>query len=272
MRTIIIYHAGCVDGFTCAWLLSKVYPAAEFVAAQHGDDPPDDELLTGARVIIADFSFPRETLERINSLAGGLFLLDHHQSAQEQLSGLPYCMFDPSRCGAALVLGQYPCATDVLPTSAARFVSYVEDHDLWRFELPESKAVRLYFRTIPFEFSAWDALCEEDEEAWIAKGRPIQKYQHQLVNSHIDHAREIRLAGQQVLGVPCTAGTLISDIGHELAQRSKSQIGCCWFETESGERVYSLRSVGDGNALEIAKHYGGGGHRHACGFTVPVAT
>ena len=32
-KTVVIYHANCADGFCCAWLLSKVYPDAEFVNA-----------------------------------------------------------------------------------------------------------------------------------------------------------------------------------------------------------------------------------------------
>mgnify|MGYP001614915008 CR=1 FL=1 len=38
---MVIYHAGCWDGFCAAWLLHKAYPRAEFVPAQYGEAPPE---------------------------------------------------------------------------------------------------------------------------------------------------------------------------------------------------------------------------------------
>lgn len=271
MKTIVIYHANCVDGFTAAWLFSRVYTDAVFIAAQYGDDPPG--CLKGNKVFIVDFSYPREVMERINDQASSLVVLDHHKSAEVHLDGLSYCQFNKDECGASLALnhlrdsmGEHFVPDDMV----TMFVGYVRDHDLWIKEKPDTEAVRLYFRTKKFEFSEWTALCDEGVDAWIAKGRSILEYHKSLVNSHVEKAREVKLAGQTVLGVPCTCGPLISDIGHELAKRAVSQIGCCWFETKASERVYSLRSTGDASALEIAQHYGGGGHRHACGFTIPV--
>jgi hypothetical protein len=63
--------------------------------------------------------------------------------------------------------------------------------------------------------------------------------------------------------------TMTSDAGHELA-RGKPFAGCYW-DTPQG-RVFSLRSTDDGmDVSEIAKQYGGGGHKHAAGFRVPYS-
>ena len=44
----------------------------------------------------------------------------------------------------------------------------------------------------------------------------------------------------------------------------------CYWDTLQG-RVFSLRSTDDGmDVSEIAKQYGGGGHRNAAGFTVSL--
>lgn len=42
-----------------------------------------------------------------------------------------------------------------------------------------------------------------------------------------------------------------------------------YFVNDKGERIYSLRSTGDFDVAEIAKKYGGGGHKNAAGFKVP---
>ena len=45
----------------------------------------------------------------------------------------------------------------------------------------------------------------------------------------------------------------------------------CYWDTPKG-RVFSLRSSDDGaDVSEVAKQYGGGGHRNASGFTVSFA-
>jgi uncharacterized protein len=57
-----------------------------------------------------------------------------------------------------------------------------------------------------------------------------------------------------------------SDAGHELAQGEA--FGGCYWDTPRG-RVFSLRSTDSGiDVSEIAKLYGGGGHRNASGFRV----
>lgn len=65
---------------------------------------------------------------------------------------------------------------------------------------------------------------------------------------------------------------LTSDVGHELATQSGT-FGLCWCLSKEGMVAKcSLRSNGDYDVSAIAKAFGGGGHRNASGFEVPVAT
>ena len=58
--------------------------------------------------------------------------------------------------------------------------------------------------------------------------------------------------------------TMSSDAGHQLAQGEP--FAACYWDTPDG-RVFSLRSSDDGlDVSEIAKRFGGGGHRNAAGF------
>jgi len=83
MRTVVIYHGGaCFDGFCAAWVLKHAHPGAEFVAANYGDAPPD---VSGANVIVADFSYKRDVLRGMCQQALHVTLLDHHVTAQAEL-------------------------------------------------------------------------------------------------------------------------------------------------------------------------------------------
>lgn len=59
-----------------------------------------------------------------------------------------------------------------------------------------------------------------------------------------------------------------SDAGHIMGKGEP--FAACYTDTEKG-RVFSLRSSPEGvDVSEIAKQYGGGGHKHAAGFTIPL--
>jgi oligoribonuclease NrnB/cAMP/cGMP phosphodiesterase (DHH superfamily) len=63
--------------------------------------------------------------------------------------------------------------------------------------------------------------------------------------------------------------TMSSDAGHEMAKGKP--FAACYWDTPKG-RVFSLRSTDEGaDVSEVAKQYGGGGHRNASGFTVSFA-
>jgi hypothetical protein len=93
----------------------------------------------------------------------------------------------------------------------------------------------------------------------------------QIVDQHVRYARPITLAGFQVLAVNATV--LFSEIAGELAVGRP--FGVCYFDRQDGKRQWSLRSTPEGeNVADIARSFGGGGHRHAAGFetTTPDIT
>src|SRR6478736_8978193 len=96
---LCIYHSPCYDGFTAAWVVRQAFPDAKFIGANYGDEPPD---VRGKEVIVVDFSYPRDVLERMHEQAKSLLVLDHHKSAEKALEGLYYAKFDMSRSGAMM--------------------------------------------------------------------------------------------------------------------------------------------------------------------------
>lgn len=97
----------------------------------------------------------------------------------------------------------------------------------------------------------------------VAQGSAILRREQQIVDSHVSFARETHIGGHKVLCVNATV--LSSEIAGALAENRP--FGVCWFERGDGKRVYSLRSRDGGvDVSEVAKMYGGGGHRNAAGF------
>lgn len=284
MAEIVIYHGGCYDGFCAAWLLNKVFPQAKFIPAVYGSEPPDCK---GHDVYIVDFSYPKKTMYKILSEAKFVCVLDHHKTAQAELDGLtddfimrpdlvnssgkelPFIRFDMDASGARLTY-EYIC--DYLRPEWKNLpvpwiVHYTEDRDLWRWVLPDSKELSAYIRTLPFNFKAWDEISSVPQAMLgelISIGRSILSMEQKLVEQHVRHAYEVTVAGHKVLAVNATC--LISEIAGSLAE--DRPFGLVYF-CQNDKIIVSLRSRDGGvDVSEIAKKFGGGGHRGASGFTI----
>lgn len=262
-KPLVIYHGGCHDGFCAAWLIHSFggYSDVEYYPAVYGEPPPD---VTGRQVLMLDFSYSREVLEQMYEKSSGLFVLDHHKTAQAALEGLPYCEFDMDRSGAQLTWDWLvDCHGDDLP-KRPWMVDYTADRDLWRWALPFSKEKNAALRSWPLNFEVWNWLATRTSDAMISDGEAILRAEEVTVQVHIDRAQEVDFFGHKVLSVNATS--LFSEIAGRLAEGRP--FGVCWFEHD-GMRTYSLRSREDGvDVSEIAKSAGGGGHVHAAGFEV----
>lgn len=265
----IIYHKGCADGFCAAFILNRIYPLADLFAVQYGDsvhplfDLAGEHCVADEDVIIADFSFNRNIMLAIRDVSKSVICYDHHKTAEKELEGLRFCIFDMSKSGARLVYEQEYLAT-VLGSSHDShikfLVDYTEDRDLWRWELPNSKAISAAMASFPFEFKIWGGF---HKGSLIQDGNAILRYQQQIVDRAVFNATDIDILGRTVKAVSPTA--LVSEIGGKLAE--DSPFGLTYFIVENGI-VFSLRSRGENgeDVSEIAKRFGGGGHRNAAGF------
>ena len=160
-KTAVIYHASCPDGFGAAWAAHRVLgERAQYLPMNHGDPIPqvDDD----ARVYILDFSFDRRRMVELQSKHGqdNVILLDHHITAQQELSELPNCHFDLSKSGAVLSWEHFHAGSAV-PT----LLLYVQDKDLWTWELPDSRAISAYLSSREADFDTWDNIARDFETA-----------------------------------------------------------------------------------------------------------
>lgn len=259
-KRIVIYHGRCLDGFTAAWAAWLKFGDVdtEYLPANYGDDAP---AVDGREVYVVDFSYPRDVTIRMHSQAASLRIFDHHKTAQEAISDLPCAVFDMQRSGAGITW-------DELHTSPRPWlVSYVEDRDLWRFALPGSREVNAWVGACRREvFGEWTALNGIGVGRAAERGEAVLTYIDRYVYEMADQARNVDFAGYRV---PCVNAPYIciSELVGHLAETASFAMG--WYQDRGGVYRYSLRSRGsDGvDVSEIAKRFGGGGHRNAAGFS-----
>ena len=264
MSNICIYHGNCADGFSGAWVVRRALgDGVEFHAGIYQTPPPD---VRGKNVVLVDFSYKRQAMEKIIAEAESVLVLDHHKTAADDLKNLDGAevVFDMERAGSKIAWDYY------FPTETPPPVLlHVEDRDLWRFALPKTREIQANIFSYHYDFAVWERLMNSDPAVLAIEGEAIERKHFKDIAELLGVVQRRMVIGGINVPVANLPYTLVSDAAHKMAQ-GEAFAGCYW-DTPKG-RVFGLRSANDGmDVSEIAKQYGGGGHRNAAGFTVPYA-
>lgn len=186
--------------------------------------------------------------------------------------------FSDKYCGAFLVYHAWMTRGKSSPLQ--RFVSYINDRDTWRWELDDSKAYHAALDlAAPQCFSTLAQFVTGDFSPQVAVGRQMLTYFDGKVAALVQDAvlidMEVPLYKDDPqlhkVRVPVinTVG-FISEVGHELLKAyPDAPFAVMWFVKTRNLRIWSLRGRdSDRVAVNIvAKHFGGGGHPKAAGFS-----
>jgi oligoribonuclease NrnB/cAMP/cGMP phosphodiesterase (DHH superfamily) len=269
---ICLYHSNCVDGFTAAWVVRQKFRHCQFLAVAY-NEPPPLELLAGRNVLMVDFSYKRPAMDEIAAVANAVVVLDHHKTAEEELGpllaerGKVTGVFDMTKAGALLAWewtwnGPVPL-----------LVQYVNDRDLWQFAMGDTRAIHAVMSSHPFDFDLWTALAKKIEQHGerqkiIEEGEAILRAMARIREQAVeDTIRNMRF-GPYVVPVVNLPKAWMSEALNELAVGVPFAAG--YIDRADGRREFSLRSSGEVDVSQIAKAYGGGGHRPAAGFVMPA--
>jgi oligoribonuclease NrnB/cAMP/cGMP phosphodiesterase (DHH superfamily) len=198
----------------------------------------------------------------MNKAARYLVVLDHHKTAKENLINLPFAHFDMNKSGAILAWEHF--FDDEPPI----FLDYIQDRDLWKFELDNSREVNAALFSYPMEFEVWDEFenirkFQDLHDEGIAILRARQRMIDSLTGGWAIATATI--GGYEVPCLNCPR-PLASETLNFLAEGQPFAAG--YFDS-ADKRLFELRSAPDGvDVSEVAKQFGGGGHKHAAGFSV----
>jgi hypothetical protein len=258
VKTFVLYHAHCADGFGAAWAaFLRLRDSAEYVPVEHGVPPP--ELPPNASVYILDFCYPRDVIRAMHERFAALLVIDHHQTAEEELRGLPYAHFDNEKSGAVLAWEHFH-PNEPVP----ELLRYIMDRDLWTNALPNSHEVFAALSSYPMDFGVWSELADKVGRL-ATEGVPIVRYQAELVRSLSEKARFDELAGFEIPVV--NTPLFSSELGAELLARyPDAPFVAIYFDRADGKRQWSLRSREDFDVSRVARRFQNGGHRQAAGF------
>ena len=291
---VCIYHFPCDDGLASAWVVRRKWPDIDLAGTNYGLPFPDLDI-AGKNVLITDFSFKPEVLRDLGAKAKSIVVLDHHKTAQADLapfeavgSGSEFHADTAEAALAALaVLGKNIAAYFDMDRSGAMLtwdfcfpsepapmiIQFIEDRDLWRFKLRETRAFSLYLRSYAYDFDVWTTIAGRiysDPNSVIGEAISIERFYDQKIAEMLPTATLKSIGKWKDVPVAHAPYAFASDLAHDLLKAHPSAPFAAVVVDAYGGRTYSLRSEGSRQDVsEVARTFGGGGHRNAAGFRVP---
>ncbi|XP_020581744.1 uncharacterized protein LOC110025538 isoform X2 [Phalaenopsis equestris] len=315
-KAAVLYHYPCPDGAFAALAAHLYFSAASLPVVFFPNpvyDPvrvenlPLDEL---SDIYLLDFIGASGFVAEVSSKVDSVTILDHHKTALETISRNDSVLrnvsklIDMERSGATIAFDYFNekllrrgisfgnhgggCDVIFLPENKSetvqRLFKFIEDGDLWRWELPHSKAFSSGLADMKIEYNAivnlslFDQLMDLDPELVISHGRETLARKQKLIDLALDQSYKIAL-GCGIFG-HCLAvdadsiSELRSELGHQLANKSRNlnlrSIGAVVYkvpELKNDQLLkISLRSIEMEDTTAISKVYGGGGHCNASSF------
>lgn len=272
---IVYYHKGCMDGLGAAYAVWADQGDEDTVYIPVAYTDTIEMPTTPCVITFVDFCPKREVLDLLlaSAHARRVQIIDHHASAERELTGLTHPkllkIIDQSKSGATLAWETIHGGEPPL------LLRHIEDRDLWRFKLEESRPLHAALSGRDWTFDQLHELVNGHATA-LAKlsviGRALLvKHERDVRDVLASNGRHTRIFGETV---PICNGpfTLASDLGHAMIQANPAaQYAATYWDTAE-HRTFSLRSSPEGADVSlIAEKFGGGGHPHAAGFSVPRA-
>ncbi|CAL0332612.1 unnamed protein product [Lupinus luteus] len=307
----ILYHYPCPDGAFAALAahlyfkaisLSPLFFPNTVYRPLRAQDLPLHQITD---LYLLDFVGPSGFVQEISSRVQRVIILDHHKTALETLGNETLAgenvdkVIDMERSGATIAFDYFKdklfnpdvdAGVNHQPVldefeRVRQLFRHIEDGDLWRWRLHNSKAFSSGLKDLKIEFDAqknpslFDQLLSLDLDSVISQGMVSLSHKQKLIDDCLSKSYEIALgtgAYGHCLAVDAdaTLSELRSELGHQLATKSQKLnlrgIGAIVYKVPElgNDRMLkiSLRSVDKEDTTPISQEFGGGGHRNASSF------
>ena len=295
-KAFVVHHNADADGRLSGYIACEYYKEQGFEVVPIGWDYHYDpsnlflllkEQREGERhikecyqdvIVITDISLPKSSMEALHYISpsfNDVVWIDHHKSAIEELEVLGFTGIREVGVAACELAWKFFYPNEDIPIA----IKLAGQYDVWKKDGEYSWWVKV----IPFQFflkgqdldiasqrgremCQW--LCDTDEnepdfENWMDLG-------NKLVEAETERCKKLSFFRTKFEGVDFTVlNGMGSSTVFEFAEKTGQALMCFWFNSNN---VVMFRMYhGTDKSLDlssIAKKWGGGGHKGACGFHV----
>lgn len=266
-----------------------------------------ESLSEGDKVYILDYSFPVDVLFEIRERLGRqgfLYVIDHHASFERDIwefigddpihhhtirknedagsvlagstnftlveDAYPYkniqVLMDTSHSAAVLTWNVFMGSKGY---AVPKILEYVEDYDIWKWELDNTDEILLAFDAHDFTIMENFDTAGVRMNTLYTEGCAIKRYQDQIIDSICSRAKVGPFAG--LFELPCAHVScppeFSSKVGNRLLELHPEALFAAVYSIyDNGSVAVGLRGNDRVDCSRIAKVFGGGGHPNASGF------
>jgi oligoribonuclease NrnB/cAMP/cGMP phosphodiesterase (DHH superfamily) len=292
---ICLHHFPGDDGFAAAWVVNRKWPDVVLKGTNYGLPFPEVDI-DGKNILIADFSYKPDELATLSARAKSIIILDHHKTADVDLRDVRRIVgancanveaafggmagpgmnvlaeFDMARSGASLAW-QFCFPGERMP----QLIRYVEDRDLWLMKLEHTRSLSLLLQSYPYDLAVWNELMLAFDDVGgaqagvLTEARAIERFFDRRLAELLPTAVFKQIGKWKGIPVAYAPYAFASDLANALLKAHPDAPFAAVVVEAYGARTYSLRSEdGRQDVSEVARTFGGGGHRNAAGFRVPA--
>lgn len=283
-RKVCLYHKDCLDGTAAAWAVLNKYPDIQCIPVEY--HAPIPEGLDDCDVIMVDFCYKLPAMKRLLDTVNSLIVIDHHEPTASVINDLKRysswidkkleIVFDLNFSGCQLTW-RYFNPDRPLPSP----IQHVGDADLWKFKLPNTKDIVYGLSGLPQDPHVWtDTLSIYFNKRAFSDvrfnrhfeqhGKSIRGYLTEQYKRVIKQTKRMICMNNMIVPMVNCPRSMASEVLEILYQDYPFAVS--YYDTQD-KRIFSLRSSNtNANSVrvnDIAVVFGGNGHPHAAGFTVP---
>ena len=276
MKICVVYHDD-LDGKCSAAIIYYYYLQSEknidlidFIPYNYSEDI-SDRLYGYDKLYIVDCALDINLMNTLfeNDYKENLIWIDHHKTNIMSVNSSIYGYRLVDDGAACLLTWEYFFSKNQIPN----VVICVSDRDTWKFKYGDE--TRGYTEWLelqdnnPSNINLWKKLIDIDDNdnyRYIDEGLIIYNARIKLIKNDIDMlAYESEIDGKKCLKMNYSSIYSVSDAGNIMLDKGYD-IAWIWHEMKDGKIYNSLRGSGKYDVSDIAKKYGGGGHKKASGF------
>lgn len=252
------------DGYCSFFIVKRKYPHIQGISLDYVKPFPYESINKNELVIIVDYSFKDiGELQKILDITENLIWIDHHITSYK-LGQLPIkgkrSNYIPAAC---FLCWEYFCSDKPMP----EVVALVSDYDTWSFKFGDRTKLFNLGLTVYNNASSediWDSLLDDRGDRLIEKiiqeGQTIKNYMDVYRETLLNYATfEATFEGYNALVV--NACRMNAEIFKHVKQRDIMSV--YYFNGETyNVTIYSEKI----DCEELARRFGGGGHKGSAGF------
>lgn len=266
------YHSADLDGHCAGAIVKMKYPECKMIGINYGEEFPWDDISPKEEIWMVDFCLQpfSEMMKLRLSCCRLLVWIDHHETAIEEKGESFFYGNQQIGLGACEITWKY-----VFNLPVPRAVRLLSMYDVWDHSdpdtLPFQYGFRLNFDTRPENQELWSGFFYDDAQLvgeTIEEGKIILQYEKRQ-NEKFCRAYSFEGDFHGLRAIIANKGFSNSMLFDSVYDPQKHDLMISFCRLPLQKWTVSLYST-TVDVGEIAKKYGGGGHKGSAGFQCDV--